>query len=404
MSQRPTAQAILPGATIGVLGGGQLGRMMALAARKMGYRVHVFTALTDSPTAQVCDRAQIAPLTDLDALDDFLQRVAVVTFETENIPLEALQHCEARVPTRPSQSLLSTAQDRIHEKTRLAQNGYPVPKFQPIRSDTEAQQAAGGLVGSGVLKTATGGYDGKGQQIVTSASQILTAWRQYQAQRHDAPATEANRSGPEPRMILEELVAFQCELSVVAARSPQGQLVTYGPIQNRHWNHILDVSICPAHVAPQVAAEAVEITRAVAQDFQLEGVFCLEFFLTDDQRLLINEIAPRPHNSGHLTLDAHVTSQFEQQVRGICGLPLGSPAPLRPAAMANLLGDLWTVPTLDWCAALACPDVKLHLYGKLQPRPGRKMGHLTATATTVSEAEQRVLAARETLTAARDQR
>jgi 5-(carboxyamino)imidazole ribonucleotide synthase len=381
-----------PGSTIGVLGGGQLGRMMTLAAKQMGYRVLVFTASLDSPAGQVADDAFIASLTDDDTLNQFLAAVDVVTLETENVPLAVLQHCAERVPTRPSVVLLDTAQDRIHEKSRLSAHGYPVPQFWPITSDDDAERVAREVVGTRVLKTATGGYDGKGQSIVRTPDELQQAWRSYVGSRRDEPASESDLAGAAARMILEEFVPFRSELSVLAARSPDGQIVSYGPIENRHHRHILDVSVCPALVAPRIAHEAIAITQSVAEQFGLEGVFCIEFFLTDDDRLLINEIAPRPHNSGHLTIDAHATSQFEQQVRAITNLPLGAAQQIQPAAMANLLGDIWLSQSPNWSAALSDPGVKLHLYGKCEPRAGRKMGHLTAVG---EDAERRVIAARE---------
>lgn len=388
---------INPGGTIGVLGGGQLGRMMALAAKQMGYRVLVLTAGEDSPAGQVADDALIASLTDQQTLAQFLAAVDVVTFETENIPLPVLQQCARHVPTRPGEYLLSTSQDRIHEKSRLAEHGYPVPAFWPITSDQEAASAAAQVDGSYVLKTATGGYDGKGQSIVRSPEELLRAWQAYAASRRDEHASESDLAGAAPRMILEAFVPFRCELSVIAARSPDGDVVTYGPMENRHHRHILDLTICPAEVPVPIARESLEITRSVAEQFDLQGVFCIEFFLTDRDELLINEIAPRPHNSGHLTIDAHVTSQFEQQVRAVAGLPLGSATQLRPAAMANLLGDIWLSQAPNWQAALQDPNVKLHLYGKREPRGGRKMGHLTATGDTVRDAVERVVAARDRL-------
>lgn len=381
MATNPTAP-ILPGATIGVFGNGQLGRMLALAARAMGYRVHTFGPDQNSPTGQVADHEINAPYADLDAVAAFVRGVDVVTFEFENVAAEVAAVAEAAgVPVRPGGHVLHTAQNRLREKQFLADHGIPVTPFRAIYTLADLDAALQALGTPAVLKTAAFGYDGKGQVKITEPAQAAAAWQSIGAQ----PA------------ILEAFVPFQKEVSVVAARSVDGSFVHYGVIENSHHNHILDLSVAPASIAPTVAKAAGAITHAILTQLEVVGVLCVEFFLTEQETLLVNELAPRPHNSGHLTIDAAVTSQFEQQLRAICGLPLGSPTLLRPAAMANLLGDLWQAGEPDWAAACAAPLVKLHLYGKTSARPGRKMGHLTALADDVATASQQVLAARATL-------
>jgi 5-(carboxyamino)imidazole ribonucleotide synthase len=380
-SQALRAQ-ILPGATVGVLGTGQLGRMFAIAARRMGYRVHAFSPDRDTPTGQVADREVTAAYEDLDALRDFARGVQVVTFEFENVPAASVEAIAELVPVRPSGFVLHTAQHRAREKTFLAKAGLPVTPFALIDSEADLAAAVARLGCPAVLKTASFGYDGKGQAKVASAAEALAAWEKLNRQP----------------CVLEAFIEFEREVSVVAARGADGAIAHYGVIENVHRHHILDVSVSPATVTPDVEREAVRIASATMEALELVGLLCVEMFLTRDGRLLINELAPRPHNSGHLTFDAHVTSQFEQQLRAVCGLPLGSTERLRPAAMSNLLGDVWRDGEPDWAAALRFPGVKLHLYGKSDPRPGRKMGHLTALADTPEQAIQAVTAAREALT------
>jgi 5-(carboxyamino)imidazole ribonucleotide synthase len=373
---------VLPGATIGVLGSGQLGRMFAIAARRMGYRVHTFSPETDTPTGQVADVEINGQYDDLDAVRSFASAVQVVTFEFENVPSLTVQAAAEHAAVRPAGSVLHTTQNRLREKTFLARHGFPVTRFLPITSTDELRGALEELGHTGVLKTAGFGYDGKGQRKIESAE--------------DAAA--AIEAGVSQELVLEALVDFETELSVVAARGLDGAFAHWGVIENRHTNHILDVSIAPARVPPEVEREAIEIARGILEELDVVGVLCVEFFLTRTGRLLVNELAPRPHNSGHLTFDAAVTSQFEQQLRAVCGLPLGSTELLHPAAMANLLGDLWADGEPNWAAALGIPDVKLHIYGKLSPKPGRKMGHLTALAATPVAAADLVLRARALLT------
>lgn len=372
---------ILPGATLGILGSGQLGRMFAIAARRLGYRVVVFSPDDDTPTGQVADVEIQADYLDLDRVADFARQVDVVSFEFENVPAQTTAACEKFVPVRPAGSVLYVSQNRLREKSYLRDAGLPVTPFVEVTGlqSLAAEAARSGL--PAVLKTADWGYDGKGQVLLRSADQFAEAWTKLHVDR----------------AILETFIDFECELSVVAARGLDGQIVTYGPMLNTHHHHILDISICPAPLPERVLQEAAEIARAVLEQLDVVGVMCVEFFLTKDGRLLINETAPRPHNSGHLTIDAHVTCQFEQQVRAICGLPLGSAEQYRPAAMANLLGDLWESQPPNWSAACAFADVKLHLYGKKSARPGRKMGHLTVLADTATAAATRVRTAREAL-------
>ena len=374
-------RVILPGATIGVLGSGQLGRMMAIAARRMGYRVHTLSPGEETPTGQVADLEINADYEDLDAIRAFAKGVDVVTFEFENVPTEAAAAAAEIVPVRPSGSALHITQQRAREKAFLADRGFPTTPCAAVRTLDELAVAMGWIGTPAIVKTAAFGYDGKGQHLLASIEDGERVWSLVGHQE----------------VLVERVVEFTHELSVVAARGLVGEFVHFGAIENTHRNHILDMSVAPARIPEPVAAEAVKITRAIMDALDYVGVLCVEFFLTTGGRLLVNEIAPRPHNSGHLTFDACVTSQFEQQVRAVCGLPLGSTRQLRPAAMVNLLGDLWANGEPDWCGALAFPDVKLHLYGKDEARPGRKMGHLTALADTVEEAIEHALGARDML-------
>lgn len=375
-------RVIPPGSTIGVLGSGQLGRMFAIAARRMGYRVHTLSPDYDTPTGQVADREVQAAYDDLDAVRDFARGVDVVTFEFENVSAAATEAAAEHAPVRPAGSVLHATQHRLREKGFLAGAGFPVTPFAAVRSLGDLRAALAALGTPAVLKTAGWGYDGKGQVRIAAPGEAEAAWSAL--------------GGEEA--ILEAFVDFDREVSVVAARGLDGSFAHFGVIENRHHRHVLDISTAPAAVPPGVEREAVAVARGILEGLGVVGVLAVEMFLTRDGRLLVNELAPRPHNSGHLTFDACVTSQFEQQLRAICGLPLGSPELLRPAAMANLLGDLWAAGEPDWEAACRHPDVKLHLYGKAAARPGRKMGHLTALAGTVEEARERVVAARAALT------
>ncbi len=373
---------LLPGAVLGVLGGGQLGRMFTLAARRMGYRVAVFAPEGDTPAGQIADQVFRASYDDLSAVAEFSKQVEVVTFEFENVPTETAQEAERHAPVRPRGTLLYTTQDRLREKAALVQLGIPVAAHCSIESAADLSNAAEKIPGKSVLKTAAWGYDGKGQCRVASAAELETAWNTMENQP----------------CVLEEMVPFEREVSVVGARGLDGDIVLYDVFQNEHVNHILDLTIWPADLPPTVREKAHEIARALFEGLEVVGVMCVEMFLLPDGNLKVNELAPRPHNSGHLTIDACATSQFEQQVRAVCGLPLGSAEPRRGgAAMANLLGDLWQDGPPNWPGALAVPGVSLHLYGKDQARPGRKMGHLTALAPSPPEAAARVQRARAAL-------
>ncbi len=375
------SRVILPGSTLGILGSGQLGRMFAIAARRLGYRVVVLSPDDDTPTGQVADEELQADYLDLDRIAEFARKVDVVSFEFENVPAATTNACERFVPVRPAGQVLYVSQNRLREKSYLRAAGLPVTPFREV-ANVDALQAALSEFGTpAVLKTADWGYDGKGQVLIRSAAEAEAAWSRLSV----------------PQAILEAFIDFECELSVDAARGLDGSVVTYGPMLNTHSQHILDISIAPAPLAKRLLSEAGEIARTVLETLDVVGVMCVEFFLTKDGRLLINETAPRPHNSGHLTIDAHVTCQSEQQVRAICGLPLGSNRQHAPAAMANLLGDVWEPEPPNWSAACRYSDVKVHPYGKREPRPGRKMGHLTALADTVDEAVSRVQAARAAL-------
>lgn len=369
---------ILPGATLGILGSGQLGRMFAQAAARLGYRVHVYSPEADSPAAQVADLETIADYSDVAALTDFAQSVAVVTLEFENIPTIAVETVGQYVPVRPSAQVLHITQNRLREKRFLVETGIECAPFAEVNSPEQLHAGIEAVGLPAVLKTSDSGYDGKGQVMIRSAETAVAAWESVG--RHPA--------------VLEGFVDFERELSAIVSRSDSGEMAIQGPIANDHANHILDLSMFPLPELAPIGAAAEEIARRIAAALELVGVACIEFFLTRSGKLLVNEIAPRPHNSGHLTIEASVTSQFERQVRAICGLPLGSTEPIAPAAMVNLLGDLWADGEPHWPAALADPQVRLHLYGKSQARAGRKMGHLTVLAPTAAEAAQRAQTAR----------
>ena len=336
----------------------------------MGYRVHTFSPESDTPTGQVADIETQAAYDDLDAVRQFATSVDVVTFEFENVPSATVEAASQFVGVFPKGEILHTTQNRLREKTFLASNGFPVTPFRHVKTLDDLRDAVAEIGAACVLKTAGFGYDGKGQTKFNSSGDIETAF--------------ANLNGGDA--VLEAFVEFEKEVSVVCARDQSGNFAHYGVIENEHVNHILDISFAPAVVSQNLFADAVEIARNLADAMGYVGTLCIEFFVTKDEKLLVNELAPRPHNSGHLTFDACVTSQFEQQLRAVCGLTLGSTEFCRPAAMANLLGDLLQKGEPDWASALASPNVKLHLYGKLEPRKGRKMGHLTAMDETAARA------------------
>ena len=372
---------VLPGATVGVLGSGQLGRMLTLAARRMGYRVHVYSPDSDSPAGRLSNREWSADYEDLDAVREFARSVDVVTLEFENIPAATVEALSEVVLVRPGLRALRTAQNRLREKEFLRGAGFPVAAFRSVPDRGSLEVAVEEIGVPAVLKTAGFGYDGKGQSRLSGARDAGAAW--------DSLGGEA---------VLEAWVDFEAELSVVAARGLDGSFEHYGAVRNTHENHILDLTVAPGGVSERIEAEAVEIARGIFEELGIVGTACVEFFLTSKGNLLVNEIAPRPHNSGHWTIEGVVTSQFEQQLRAVCGLPLGSTVRTAgAAAMVNLLGDLWTSGEPDWRAALETPQAKLHLYGKSEARPGRKMGHLTALAPAPEEAAKRALKARSAL-------
>ena len=371
-----------PNSTIGVFGSGQLGRMFAIEARKMGYRVHTFSPQSDTPTGQVADIETSANYEDLDAVRAFARSVDVVTFEFENVPSATVDAAAEFVAVHPRGDILHTTQNRLREKSFLAAHGFPVTHFRPIKLIEDLYHGVEELGTPAVLKTAGFGYDGKGQSKIKTGGDIEPAF--------------ALLNGAEA--ILEAFVEFEKEISVVCARGLDGSFASFGVIENEHANHILDVSFAPAAVSKKAYVKADKIARSIAETLDYVGTLCVEFFVTKDEKLLVNELAPRPHNSGHLTFDACVTSQFEQQLRAVCGLPLGSTEFHRPAAMANLLGDIWQNGEPRWTGALKTPGVSLHLYGKAEPRPGRKMGHITALASSVADAVDLARSARSALT------
>ena len=372
--------SVAPGSTIGILGAGQLGRMLALAARPLGYRVHVLAPTAEgAPAAQLADRVFSAAYDDEDALARFAAGCAVVTVEFENIPARTLELLSEHTLVRPGARALHLTQNRLREKRFLEQLGLPLPRFRHV-PDAAALAAALEHTGTpAVLKTAGFGYDGKGQVLIKSPT--------------DTEAALELLAGS--AAVLEQYVAFSRELSVISARNAGGETASYGLISNRHSSHILDISSVPVTGLPAgVEQQAQDIATAVLDGLDYVGVLCVELFLLEDGRLLVNEVAPRVHNSGHLTVEAAVTSQFQQHIRAVCGLPLGATDLVSPAAMANLLGELWSTTDPDWPAVLADSRVQLHLYGKDEARPGRKMGHLSALAQTASEAEELVSRAR----------
>ncbi len=376
-----TSQKIfLSGATVGIVGGGQLGRMLVIAAKRMGYRTHIYSPESGSPAEQVADATTVADYEDATALDRFVAQVDVVTFEFENIPFESLKRLENAKPVRPAPLILQIAQNREREKKYLQKNGFPVVPFAVIQGASTVAEALRQVGLPALLKTAGFGYDGKGQHKVTDITQ---AEKVVRASSQD--------------WVLEKWHEFEKEVSVLVARGMDGHMAEWGVVENRHRHHILDVSFAPADVSPSTGEELIKIARAIAESLSLVGLLCVEFFIGPDGQLLVNEIAPRPHNSGHWTIEGAVTSQFEQQVRAVCGLPLGATDLKGPSAMVNVLGDVWAAGEPDWDELSKHTDVKWHSYGKREPLPGRKMGHLTALGKTTGQAVERALAARQSL-------
>jgi 5-(carboxyamino)imidazole ribonucleotide synthase len=348
---------IAPGATIGILGGGQLGRMTAMAAARLGYRCHIFTPERDSPAAQVAAATTVAAYDDRAALEAFARAVDVVTYEFENIPVDPVAFLNGLVAVRPKPEVLAICQDRLREKDFLNGIGVATARFQEVTGAAALARAVRDLGRPSVLKTAVLGYDGKGQTMIRAETDIDDAWRQMKADR----------------AVLEGFVDFAQEISVIVARSLDGTHATYVPVENQHKHHILDVTIAPAKIPAPVAMKAEAVATHIAQKLDLVGVLAVEMFVESGDAVLVNELAPRPHNSGHWTIDACVTNQFEQLVRAVCGLPLGSPERHSDAVMKNLIGD----DVDQWRDILKDPGAKLHLYGKAEARPGRKMGHVT---------------------------
>ena len=378
---------IQPGATIGILGGGQLGRMTGLAARSLGYDVHVLDPDPNCPASVIASRTVAARFDDADAAASLADRCAVVTLEIEQIGTAALAAVAARTPLRPSAEAVHVIQDRIRQKTWLAANRFPVGAFRAVGSRDESV-AAFEQLGRCIFKSPSGGYDGRGQIRVSSVEAAADAWKSL---------------GERPCLV-EQFVDIASEISMLVARRPAGpgsigvsRHVTFPPSFNHHEHGILDWSVLPAAVGPATVGKAEEIANGIATTLGIEGLIAVEMFVQQDGSLLVNELAPRPHNTFHSTERGCATSQFEQLVRAVCDLPLGSTEILRPAAIANLLGDLWSAGTPDFAAALTVPSVRLHLYGKASARPGRKMGHLSAVGLTGDEARDRVLRARDAM-------
>ncbi|WP_430453891.1 5-(carboxyamino)imidazole ribonucleotide synthase [Rhodopirellula europaea] len=385
-------QVILPGATIGMVGGGQLGRMFAMAAARMGYRVGVFCGSSDEPAAEVAAFTVCGPLTDHSAIEAFAKRCDVITLEFENIPADTIAACSKHAPTYPDASVLAMAQDRWIEKTTLREAGIPVAGFEPVH-DRETAIAAGEKLGWPIIvKTCRSGYDGKGQHRLNSPDDAANV---------EWAGAESGGDG-QPPWVAEALIPFEREASVIVARTLDERVETFPVFENDHQNHILDETKLPAEVSPEMQTQAREIAKRVAEHLGLVGLLCVELFVTKDE-LIVNEVAPRPHNSGHVTIEACATSQFEQHVRAICGLPLGDTSMVVPAAsMLNLLGDIWVAAesngaSPNWEACLETPGVALHLYGKHAAPAGRKMGHLTAVGGDLPEVSERLRLARERL-------
>ena len=373
---------IAPGSTLGVFGGGQLGRMFTHAAQKLGYRVVVFTDEPDSPAGQVAQETILGNYLDPTAVRLFAERVDVITLEFENIALEAVARAAEITLVRPGVHVLAVAQHRLNEKRTLKEAGFLVTPFYEIQTTNDIEPAAAELGWPMVLKTVNWGYDGKGQRKVANAAEANAA---------------IELLGPEP-LIAEKWISYIAEVSVIVARTASGTAAVYPMFTNSHANHILDITTCPAEDSLMaVAPKAESIALSVADTLGLEGILCVEFFVAAGGEIMINEIAPRTHNSGHLTIEACRTSQFEQQVRAICNLPLGDTALIQPAAMANLLGDVWGDGSPHFERALQCPATYLHLYGKSSARQGRKMGHLTKLSSSASVAALEVLAMREAI-------
>jgi 5-(carboxyamino)imidazole ribonucleotide synthase len=357
MTPSKTTFPLPPGGIIGIIGGGQLGRMTALAAARLGYRVHIFCPETDSPASHVAAFATVAAYDDAAALSAFAAQVDVVTFEFENIPVASVKILTELVPVRPSWSVLEIAQDRCREKQFFNDLGIGTAPWAPVRSAADLRATIAALGTPAILKTARMGYDGKGQIRIAADTDLDSAWAELKTDE----------------AVLEGFVDFAGEVSVIVARGADGSVSLFDPAWNVHTHHILDTTTIPAPIIPQQSEAALRVGRTCADALDLIGLLAVELFLTKDGRILANEMAPRPHNSGHWTMDACITDQFEQFVRAVCGLPFGSPERHSDAVMTNLIGD----DMLKWHDLLADPTAKLHLYGKAEARAGRKMGHVT---------------------------
>jgi len=362
--QPPATQPVLPGALLGVLGGGQLGRMFVHAAQAMGYRVTVLDPDPHAPAAAAADHHLCAPYDDPQALDELAATCAAVTTEFENVPADALRRLAEHTRVAPSADAVAIAQDRIREKNFIRDAGLSVVPFAVLRSaaDISADACAGCL--PGIVKTARLGYDGKGQVRVETLEEVRAAF----AELKNVPC------------ILEKRVDLACEISVVLARSTDGAVRCFPVGENQHRGGILDLTIVPARISPATAASALDMATRLATALDYVGTLGVELFVLQGGEVLVNEMAPRPHNSGHYTQDATRSSQFDQQVRAMCGLPLGDPQLMSPVAMLNVMGDMWATGTPEWASVLAHDGARLHLYGKREARPGRKMGHINVLA------------------------
>jgi len=374
--------AILPGATVGILGGGQLGRMTAMAARSLGYHLAVLDPDPSCAARFVVEHCVTAGFDDVAAARDLARRSQVVTVEIEKVAIEALRAVAEVVPMRPGPEVLFVVQDRARQKDWLGAHGFPVGPYRKAANERELEEAVAALGGRAYVKSTRGGYDGRGQALVGAPAEAAGAWSTL-------------GGGP---VVVERALALRQELSVLVARRPSGEARTYPPALNHHVHGILEWSVLPGPFPPEVAARAEEITRGIAAGLGVEGLLVAEFFWTEGGELFVNELAPRPHNTFHTTEVACATSQFEQVTRAVCDLPLGSTEVLRPGAIVNLLGDLWLQPEPPhFDAAMSIPGVTIHLYGKRVARPGRKMGHLSAIAATPEDALEKVQDARRRL-------
>lgn len=346
---------IQPGSVIGIIGGGQLGRMSALAAASLGFETHIYSDIPDSPASHVASKTTVAPYDDTKAMEAFARSVDVVTFEFENIPYKSVEALESFATVRPNSQALYLTQNRLREKDFINNAGIKTARYQKVTSVEDLEDAVQTISPHGILKTVEMGYDGKGQDTISPEADLHQVWQGFSS----------------PIGIFEEKIAFTKEISVIIARNTEGKMVSYTPSENVHKDGILDSTTAPANISSQVKEHAKNIAETLAEKMQLIGVIAVEMFLTKDNDILVNEIAPRPHNSGHWTVDGCITSQFEQFIRAICGLPLGDPSYHTPVIMKNLIGS----DIHQWESLIKDPDIKLHLYGKREARKGRKMGH-----------------------------